>query len=79
LPINLTARQSQQYQTFVAEQPAVKVFLDQAKYGRSRPIFPGYSRLSESLGRALESVLLGKSTPTSALKTAQDRLNLIFR
>ena len=79
LPINLTARQSKQYQTFVAEQPAVKVFLDQAKYGRSRPIFPRYSRLSESLGRALESVLLGKSTPESALKTAQDRLNLIFR
>ncbi|WP_009631229.1 ABC transporter substrate-binding protein [Synechocystis sp. PCC 7509] len=79
LPINIKARASEEYQTFVAKQPAVKVFLDQAKYGRSRPIFPRYSRLSESLGRALESVLLGKSTPTSALKTAQDRLNLIFR
>lgn len=79
LPINIKARQSKQYQAFVATQPAVKVFLDQAKYGRSRPIFPRYSRLSESLGRALESVLLGESTPKSALKTAQQRLNLIFR
>lgn len=79
LPVNIQARQSKQYQTFVAEQPAVKVFLEQAKYGRSRPIFPRYSRLSESLGRALESVLLGDSTPESALKKAQDRLNLIFR
>ncbi|MBW4663407.1 MAG: ABC transporter substrate-binding protein [Chroococcus sp. CMT-3BRIN-NPC107] len=79
LPINIKARLSAQYQTFVAQHPAVKVFLDQAKYGRSRPIFPRYSRLSESLGRALESVLLGKSTPESALKTAQDRLDLIFR
>lgn len=79
LPINTKARLNEQYQTFVAEQPAVKVFLDQAKYGRSRPIFPRYSRLSESLGRALESVLLGKSTPKSALETAQDRLDLIFR
>ena len=79
LPTNLQARQSKQYQSFVAEQPAVKVFLDQAKYGRSRPIFPRYSRLSESLGRALESVLLGDSTPQSALKSAQDRLDLIFQ
>jgi multiple sugar transport system substrate-binding protein len=79
LPVNLKARQSDKYQAFVAEQPAVKVFLEQAKYGRSRPIFPGYSRVSESLGRALESVLLGKSSPLTALKTAQQRLNLIFR
>jgi multiple sugar transport system substrate-binding protein len=79
LPVNLKARQSDKYQALVAEQPAVKVFLEQAKYGRSRPIFPGYSRVSESLGRALESVLLGKSSPLTALKTAQQRLNLIFR
>ncbi len=79
LPVNLKARQSDKYQAFTAEQPAVKVFLEQAKYGRSRPIFPGYSRVSESLGRALEAVLLGKSSPAEALKTAQQRLNLIFR
>ena len=79
LPINMKARQSEKYQAFVAQQPAVKVFLSQAQYGRSRPIFPGYNRLSESLGRALEAVLLGKSSPTEALKTAQQRLDLIFR
>ena len=79
LPVNLKARQSPKYQAFTAEQPAVKMFLDQAKYGRSRPVFPGYSRLSESVGRALEAVLLGKSSPESALKDAQQRLDLIFR
>ncbi|WP_045056040.1 ABC transporter substrate-binding protein [Aliterella atlantica] len=79
LPINLKARQSDRYQAFVAEQPAAKVFLEQAQYGRSRPIFPRYSRLSEGLGRALESVLLGKSTPTQAVNDAQKRLELIFR
>lgn len=78
LPANLKARQSDKYQAFVAQQPAVKVFLEQAEYGRSRPIFPGYNRLSDSLGRALEAVLLGKS-PTESLKTAQQRLDLIFR
>ena len=79
LPVNMKARQSEKYQAFVAQQPAVKVFLSQAQYGRSRPIFPGYNRLSESLGRALEAVLLGKSSPDEALKTAQKRLDLIFR
>ena len=79
LPVNLQARQSEKYQAFAAKQPAVKVFLEQAKFGRSRPIFPGYSRVSESLGRALEAVLLGKSSPVEAVKAAQQRLDLIFR
>lgn len=79
LPVNLKARQSEDYQAFVEQQPAVKVFLDQAKYGRSRPIFTGYSRISESLGRAIESVLLGKSSPKEALEQAQQRLDLIFQ
>jgi len=75
LPTNMLARQSAKYQAFAAEQPAVKVFLEQAKYGRSRPIFPGYNRLSENIGRAIEAVLLGNS-PETALKEAQQRLNL---
>lgn len=78
LPVNLQARQNPRYQEFVTKQPAVKVFLDQTVNGRSRPIFSGYSRISDSLGRAIESVLLGKATPTNALKEAQQRLNLIF-
>ncbi|MBE9192610.1 ABC transporter substrate-binding protein [Gloeocapsopsis crepidinum LEGE 06123] len=79
LPVNLKARENDQYKAFTAEQPAVQVFLDQAQYGRSRPIFPGYSRVSENIGRALEAVLLRKSSPTEALQAAQQRLNLIFQ
>ncbi len=79
LPVNLKARQSEAYQAFVARQPTVKVFLDQAEYGRARPIFRGYARISEKLGRAIEAVLLGKSSPTEALEDAQRRLDLIFQ
>jgi multiple sugar transport system substrate-binding protein len=78
LPVNLKARQSEKYQAFAAKQPAVEVFLEQAKYGRSRPIFPGYSRVSESLGRALESVLLGKSSPAEALKSSTAKIRFDF-
>jgi len=79
LPVNLKARQSEAYQAFINGQPQVKVFLDQAEFGRSRPIFKGYSRISESLGRAIESVLLGKSSPPEALENAQRRLDIIFQ
>ncbi|NJO43738.1 MAG: ABC transporter substrate-binding protein [Cyanobacteria bacterium CRU_2_1] len=78
LPVNLKSRQSKEYQAFVAQQPAVNVFLEQAQYGRSRPIAPGYNRISENLGRAIETTLLQKSSPEEALKTAQARLDLIF-
>ncbi|MBW4612315.1 MAG: ABC transporter substrate-binding protein [Desmonostoc vinosum HA7617-LM4] len=79
MPVNLKARQSAKYQEFVQKIPALKVFLEQAKYGRSRPIFPGYNRISDSVGRAVESVLLGKNSPDDALKATQQRLDLIFK
>jgi multiple sugar transport system substrate-binding protein len=78
LPVNLRSRQSQAYQNFVAQQPAVQVFLDQAKYGRSRPIVPGYNRISENLGRAIEATLLNRDTPEAALQAAQQRLDLVL-
>jgi multiple sugar transport system substrate-binding protein len=77
LPVNLNSRQQSSYQDYVAKTPATQVFLDQAKYGRSRPIAPGYSQISENLGRAIESVLMNKSSPQEAIKTAQARLDLI--
>jgi len=76
LPVNLNAQKSSAYQQFAQQQPAVDVFLNQAKFGRSRPIFPGYSRISENLGRAIEAVLLQKDTPEAALQTSQKRLDL---
>ena len=79
LPVNLKARQSEAYQTFVAQQPTVKVFLEQAEIGRSRPLLKGYPRISENLGRAIEAVLLGKNSPQEALEKAQRGLDLIFR
>ncbi len=77
LPVNLRSRESAAYKQFMAEQPALAVFLDQMAIARSRPIFPGYARVSENLGRAMEATLLGQ-TPTEALKASQQRLNLVF-
>jgi multiple sugar transport system substrate-binding protein len=76
LPVNLKSRQESSYQNYVSKTPATQVFLDQAKYGRSRPIEPSYSQISEQLGRAIESVLLNKDSPQTALKAAQEKLDL---
>ena len=79
LPVNIKSRQSPKYKEFIQQQPALKVFLEQAQYGKARPIFPGYNRVSENIGRAMEAVLLGKSSPQEALKQSQQRLDLIFK
>jgi multiple sugar transport system substrate-binding protein len=78
LPINLKSRQEDKYQEYIKKTPATQVFLDQAKYGRPRPIAPGYSQISDNLGRAIESVLLNKNTPQAALKEARSKLALSF-
>ncbi len=78
LPVNLKSQQSKEYQNFVAENPVIKVFLEQMQWARSRPIIPQYTRLSENLGRAIEASLLGKQTPEEALKRSQQRLELVF-
>lgn len=76
LPINIKSQNSSEYKQFIQENPVINVFLEQMKYAKSRPIIAQYPSLSENLGRAIESVLLGKKSPENALKDAQKRLNL---
>lgn len=75
LPVNLKSIQSPAYQEAIRQKPALQVFLEQMAVSGSRPIISGYSRLSESLGRAIEATMLGAS-PESALKKAQAHLDL---
>ncbi|MEB3295473.1 MAG: ABC transporter substrate-binding protein [Synechococcales bacterium] len=78
LPVNIRSQENPTYQAFLSQQPALSTFLTQAKQGRSRPIAPGYNRLSDTLGRAIETVLLNQTTPNQALQTAQTRIKLLF-
>lgn len=76
LPINLNAQNSSEYQSFIAENPAIKVFLEQMKVAKSRPIITDYPALSENLGRSIESSLLQIKTPIQALEESQKKLEL---
>ncbi|MBD2440804.1 ABC transporter substrate-binding protein [Nostoc sp. FACHB-110] len=78
LPANLKSAQSQAYQEYIKQKPWMKVFLEQMSVARARPTLAGYNRLSDSLGRAIESTLLGES-PQVALKKAQERIELIWK
>ncbi|MBN3942672.1 ABC transporter substrate-binding protein [Nostoc sp. NMS9] len=77
LPVTLTSAQSKAYQQFINEKPVLKVFFDQLPVAHSQPTIAGYSRLSDSLGRAIEATVLGESAE-KALKKAQERLDLIW-
>lgn len=77
LPVNIKSAQSQAYQEILQQKPVLKVFIDQMPVSGSRPIIPGYSRLSDSLGRAIEATMLGAS-PETALKQAQANLDSIW-
>ncbi|OUL19427.1 ABC transporter substrate-binding protein [Nostoc sp. RF31YmG] len=78
LPVNIKSAQSEAYQQYLSQKPWLKVFVEQMSVANARPTIAGYSRLSDSLGRAIESTLMGKSTAENALKIAQERLDLIW-
>ncbi|MDF5718359.1 MAG: ABC transporter substrate-binding protein [Rhizonema sp. NSF051] len=77
VPVNSRAAQSKVYQQFVSQKPMLKVFLEQMPVAHARPIIAGYSRLSDSLGRAIEATMLGES-PEKALHSAQERLEVYW-
>ncbi|OUL34478.1 ABC transporter substrate-binding protein [Nostoc sp. T09] len=78
LPVNIKSAQSKAYQQYLSQKPWLKVFMEQIPVANARPTIAGYSRLSDSLGRAIESTLMGRSTAEKALKMAQERLDLIW-
>ncbi len=78
LPINMKSAASPEYKKYLSDKPWLQVFVDQMNVAGSRPILAGYNRLSDSLGRAIEATLLGKASAETALKEAQERLEVIW-
>ncbi|MBD2690685.1 ABC transporter substrate-binding protein [Anabaena catenula] len=77
-PVTFSSTHSQTYQQFIDSKPLLKVFVDQLPLAHSLPSIAGYSRIAESLGRAIEATLLSKSSAKTALKEAQERLEVIW-
>jgi multiple sugar transport system substrate-binding protein len=71
LPLRKSETTLPGYQTFLKKYPAEQVFvanLDNVKH--VRPNLAGYAQISTAIGQMVQSVLLGKSQPSDALKSA---------
>jgi multiple sugar transport system substrate-binding protein len=70
LPLRKSETQQPGYQTFLKKYPAEQTFvanLDNVKH--VRPNIAGYAQVSTAVGQMVQAVLLGKSSPSAALKS----------
>jgi multiple sugar transport system substrate-binding protein len=80
LPLRQSELKQPGYKRYVKKYKGIGTFvrnLTNAK--KARPTTEKYPRISEAIGRAVQSVLLGKAKPKSALDSAAARVNAILR
>ncbi|HEX6468310.1 MAG TPA: ABC transporter substrate-binding protein [Streptosporangiaceae bacterium] len=80
LPLRESETRLPGYQEFLNRYPADKVFVDNLAKNvtKSRPNIPAYPKISQALGVAVQSVLLGKAQPQAALDQARDQADQIL-
>ncbi|GAA4632151.1 ABC transporter substrate-binding protein [Actinoallomurus vinaceus] len=80
LPLRESETKLPGYQDFLKRYPANKVFVDNlTKFvTKSRPNIPEYPKISQVIGTAVQSVLLGKAQPKAALDQARDQVDAIL-
>jgi multiple sugar transport system substrate-binding protein len=80
LPIRQSETQLPGYQDFLKKYPANKVFVDNLEKNapKSRPNIPAYPKISQTLGTAVQAVLLGKAQPQAALDDARRQVDQIL-
>ncbi|MFD9701080.1 ABC transporter substrate-binding protein [Lentzea sp. NPDC059081] len=72
LPIRQSETALPKYQEYEEKYPGAKVFVDNLEKNvtKSRPNIPQYPKISQVLGAAVQSVLLGQAEPQAALTQA---------
>ena len=80
LPLRESETRLPGYQDFLKRYPANKVFVDNLEKNvtKSRPNIPEYPKVSQVIGTAVQSVLLGKAQPKAALDQARDQVDQIL-
>jgi multiple sugar transport system substrate-binding protein len=80
LPLRESETKLPAYQDYLKKYPADRVFVDNLAKNvtKSRPNIPEYPKISQALGTAVQSVLLGKAQPQAALNQARDEVNQIL-
>jgi multiple sugar transport system substrate-binding protein len=80
LPLRQSETQLPGYKDFLKRYPANQVFVDNLSKNatKSRPNIPAYPKISQVLGTAVQSVLLGKAQPQAALDDARQQVDQIL-
>jgi multiple sugar transport system substrate-binding protein len=80
LPLRESETKLPGYQDFLKRYPANRVFVDNLAKNvtKSRPNIPEYPKISQVIGTAVQSVLLGKAQPQAALNQARDQIDQIL-
>lgn len=80
LPLRRSETRLAGYQDFLKRYPANKVFVENLEKNatRSRPNIPAYPKISQVIGTAVQSVLLGKAQPQAALDQAREQVDQIL-
>ncbi|WST34016.1 extracellular solute-binding protein [Streptomyces sp. NBC_01166] len=72
LPLSRSTQALPAWQAQEAGATGLRVFTKALDSARVRPVHPAYPQISQALGRAIVSVLLGRSTPAKALRACAD-------
>jgi multiple sugar transport system substrate-binding protein len=79
LPIRASQTQSPDYPTYTSKYKGVATFVDNEKNAvKARPVLASYNEISQAMGQAIQSVLLGKSDPKAALDQAAQQVDQIL-
>jgi multiple sugar transport system substrate-binding protein len=79
LPIRASQTTLPSYPAYVKKYPGVAAFVDNEKNAvKARPVIASYSEISQAMGQAIESVLLGKAQPKDALDKAAQQVDQIL-
>jgi multiple sugar transport system substrate-binding protein len=80
LPLRQSETKLPGYQDFLKRYPGDKIFVDNLSKNvtKSRPNIPAYPKISQVIGTAVQSVLLGKAQPQAALDDARSQVDQIL-
>lgn len=79
LPIRASVTKLPGFKTYLAKYPGVAVWVHNLNNAvQARPVLAVYPKISAVIGQAVQSVLLGKSSPQQALSSASQQVNGIL-
>jgi len=80
LPIRASEMRQPKYKLYVKKYKGIDTFVaNLANARKSRPVTDKYPRISEAVGQAVQSVLLGKAEPKQALDEAARKVDATLR